>query len=486
MRLCFINHNFRYEIEKLVRIFLPFEKQECFETSEISDLCFITEFIDNTANATLYFGGKTYESHLKIEGINGNDDKDRELHLALAVYNVFTAATGYFPDWGILTGVRPAKLYSRLKKGFGEAYAKDYFSKYLKVKENKISLCETTLKGEGGITALSRADSFSLYISIPFCPTRCSYCSFVSHSIEMAKKLIPDYVELLCREIIETAKIAKECNLRLETIYIGGGTPTTLSAEDLETVMKTVSENFDFSCLREYTVEAGRPDTITREKLLTIKKWGATRISINPQTMNDEVLKVIGRNHTAKQTVNAFDLARECGFYNINTDLIAGLPTDTFDSFKETISQVLALQPESVTVHSLSMKRSSKLTTSGTLPEIEIGKTAALMVDYALETLKANQIVPYYMYRQSKTVGNLENVGYSKTGYECLYNVFIMDETHTILSCGASAVTKLREPHGDYIERVFNYKYPYEYITNFDEILTRKDKIRNFYNTYKT
>jgi oxygen-independent coproporphyrinogen-3 oxidase len=486
MRLCFINHNFRYEIEKLVRIFLPFEKQECFETTEISDLCLITEFIDNTANATLYFGGKTYESHLKIEVINGDDDKDRELYLALAVYDVFTTATGYFPDWGILTGVRPAKLYSRLKKGFGEAYAKDYFSKYLKVKENKISLCETTLKGEGGITALSRADSFSLYISIPFCPTRCSYCSFVSHSIEMAKKLIPDYVKLLCQEIIETAKIAKECNLRLETIYIGGGTPTTLSAEDLETVMKTVSENFDFSCLREYTVESGRPDTITREKLLTIKKWGATRISINPQTMNDEVLKVIGRNHTAKQTVDAFNLARECGFYNINTDLIAGLPTDTFDSFKETISQVLTLQPESVTVHSLSMKRSSKLTTSGTLPEIETGKTAAMMVDYALETLKANQIVPYYMYRQSKTVGNLENVGYSKTGYECLYNVFIMDETHTILSCGASAVTKLREPHGDYIERVFNYKYPYEYITNFDEILTRKDKIRNFYNTYKT
>ena len=486
MRLCFINHNFRYEIEKLVRIFLPFEKQEYFDTAEICDLCLITEFIDDTANATLYFGGKAYECSLKIEAINGNDEKDRELYLALAVYDVFTSATGYFPDWGILTGVRPAKLYSRLKKGFGEAYAKDYFSEYLKVKENKISLCETTLKGEGEITAVSRADSFSLYLSIPFCPTRCSYCSFVSHSIEMAKKLMPDYVRLLCREIIETAKIAKECNLRLETIYIGGGTPTTLSAEDLETVMKTVSENFDFSYLREYTVEAGRPDTITREKLLTIKKLGATRISINPQTMNDDVLKVIGRNHTAKQTVDAFNLARKCGFDNINTDLIAGLPTDTFDSFKETLSQVLALKPESVTVHSLSMKRSSKLTTSGTLPEIETGKTAALMVDYALETLKANRIVPYYMYRQSKTVGNLENVGYSKAGYECLYNVFIMDETHTILSCGASAVTKLREPHGDFIERVFNYKYPYEYITNFDEILSRKDKIRKFYNTYKT
>ena len=486
MRLCLINHHFRYEIEKLVRIFLPFEKQECFETAEISDLCLTTEFIENSAKAVLYFGGKTYESVVKIENINNNPEKDMELHLALAVFDVFTAATGYFPDWGILTGVRPAKLYSRLKKDFGENNAKEYFANYLKVKENKISLCERTLKGEGEITSLSRPDSFSLYISIPFCPTRCSYCSFVSHSIEMAKKLMPDYVKLLCEEIIETAKIAKSYNLRLETIYIGGGTPTTLSAEQLEAVMKTVSENFDFTYLREYTVEAGRPDTITRDKLLTIKKWGATRISINPQTMNDDVLKAIGRNHTALETINAFNLARECGFVNINTDLIAGLPTDTFESFKNTLTKVLTLNPESVTVHSLSMKRSSKLTTSGSLPEIETGKTAATMVDYALKTLESSEIVPYYMYRQSKTVGNLENVGYSKSGFECLYNVFIMDETHTILSCGASAVTKLREPYGDYIERVFNFKYPYEYITNFKEILNRKHKICEFYDTYKT
>jgi oxygen-independent coproporphyrinogen-3 oxidase len=297
---------------------------------------------------------------------------------------------------------------------------------------------------------------------------------------------MPQYVNLLCKELVETAKIAKQYNLQLETIYIGGGTPTTLSALELETIMKTVNENFDLLKLREYTVEAGRPDTITREKLETIKKFGATRISINPQTMNDSVLKVIGRNHTALQTVEAFNLARECGFDNINTDLIAGLPTDTFESFKNTLNKVLEMNPESVTVHSLSMKRSSKMTTSGSLPELEIGKTAAQMVDYALKTLEENGIVPYYMYRQSKTVGNLENVGYSKKGYECLYNVFIMDETHTILSCGASAVTKLREPHGDYIERVFNYKYPYEYINNFDEILNRKDKICEFYNTYKT
>ncbi len=486
MRLCLVNHSFKYEIEKLIRIFFPFEKIEIDETEEITDFCLVTKICDNSATASLSIFGKTYNSVEKIEEINGDFKKDAELFLAIAVYNCLTAATGYFPDWGILTGIRPAKLYSRLKKQLGCEAVDNYFKKYLKVGEKKLALCSETLKGEGEITSLSKSDSFSLYISIPFCPTRCSYCSFVSHSIEQAKKLIPEYVDYLCRELIETAKIAKANNLCLETIYIGGGTPTTLSAEQLETVMNTVKEQFDLSFLREYTVEAGRPDTITAEKLAVIKKYGATRISINPQTMNNEVLKAIGRNHTADETAKAFELARNCGFGNINADLIAGLPTDTFESFKNTIEKVLLLNPESVTVHSLSMKRSSTLTKVGELPEIEMGKTASLMVDYAYKTLRNQGINPYYMYRQSKTVGNLENIGYAKAGYECLYNVFIMDETHTILSCGASAVTKLREPNGDYIERIFNYKYPYEYISSFDEVLSRKSRIGEFYNTYKT
>jgi len=486
MQFCLIEHNFRYEIEKLIRIFLPFEKLEYLEYETDSDFCLITKVSNDKVYAKLNFNGKTFESQKFVEKINKEFSKDQELFLALSVYDCFTAATGYFPDWGILTGIRPAKLLSRLKKELGDSNASNYFSKYLKVKQNKLALCNETLKGEGEITALSKPNSFSLYISIPFCPTRCSYCSFVSHSVESAKKLIPEYLDLLCKELCITAKIAKENNLILETIYIGGGTPTTLSAEEISLLMDTVNSNFDLSNLREYTVEAGRPDTITKEKLLSIKKGGATRISINPQTMNNQVLKIIGRNHTAEQTVNAFNLARECGFDNINTDLIAGLPTDTFESFYNTINQVLKLNPESVTVHSLSMKRSSKLTKLGDIPEIEMGKTASAMVDFALETLKQNNIFPYYMYRQSKTVGNLENVGYAKKGFECLYNVFIMDETHTILSGGASAVTKLREPNGDYIERIFNYKYPFEYINNFDEMINRKTRINDFYKLYKT
>ncbi|MBQ1988761.1 MAG: coproporphyrinogen dehydrogenase HemZ, partial [Clostridia bacterium] len=290
----------------------------------------------------------------------------------------------------------------------------------------------------------------------------------------------------LCEEIALTGKKARELNLRLETVYIGGGTPTTLSAEQIKTVMDTVKENFDLSDCLEYTVEAGRPDTITEDKLIAIKNGGATRISINPQTMNDSVLETIGRKHTSTQTVESFKLARTLGFNNINMDLIAGLPSDTYDSFKETLDKVSKLNPESVTVHSLSMKRSSNLTIKGDFPEIEIGKIASDMVDYANTFLIEKGIIPYYMYRQSKTVGNLENVGYAKKGAECLYNVYIMDETHSIFACGASAVTKLREPGGNYIERIFNFKYPYEYIDRFNDIIARKDGINEFYNKFTT
>ena len=482
MKLCMINHSFRYELEKLIRIFLPFEKIEFSKIEETADNTAVT-FLSDTAKAKLFIFGKEFSKELSIEETD-DYDKECELKLATALFECFVEAFGYIPSWGILTGVRPAKLYSRLSKTMGKS-PDDYFKNILKVSDKKLSLCKETFEGEEKITSLSKGDSFSLYISIPFCPTRCSYCSFVSHSVAQAKKLIPQYIEFLCAELIETAKIAKELALRLETIYIGGGTPTSLEASDIEKIMKTVADNFNLANLREYTVEAGRPDTITKEKLKVIKEYGATRISINPQTMNDKVLEGIGRKHTAEDTVKAFLLARNQGFDNINMDLIAGLPDDTFESFKETISKILNLNPESVTVHSLSMKRSSNLSKYGILPETEMGKTASMMVDFAREELSKNGIVPYYMYRQSKTVGNLENVGYSKKGFECLYNVYIMDETHSILACGASAVTKLREPGGSFIDRIFNFKYPYEYINRFDELMARKEGIKQFYSLYK-
>ncbi|MEE0809139.1 MAG: coproporphyrinogen dehydrogenase HemZ, partial [Acutalibacteraceae bacterium] len=360
-----------------------------------------------------------------------------------------------------------------------KAFCADYLAN-----ANKISLCKEAHEGENKIISLSSPMSYSLYLSVPFCPSRCSYCSFVSHSIERAQDMIPQYVEYLLKELEITAKIAKQNNLKLETVYMGGGTPTTLSADELKTVLSAVRKNFDMSAVREFTVEAGRPDTITAEKLAVIKQCGATRISINPQTLNDDVLKAIGRNHTSQQTVDAFNLARSMGFDNINMDLIAGLPCDTVESFAKTLDGIIALDPESVTVHALSMKRASTLNAHGDFPELEAGRTAAIMVDTARKTLTERGILPYYMYRQSKTVGNLENVGYAKKGFEGLYNVYIMDETHTILACGASAVTKLKAYDTGDISRIFNFKYPYEYIGRFEEQIQRKEGIGEFYDKH--
>lgn len=488
MKLCLINHSYKYELEKLIRIFLPFEKIEFSECEAREDRACITSLSagekETRLSAELLIDNKSFNSSETLSNENPDYDKECERLLAVSLYNCFVVASGYVPEWGILTGVRPAKLFSRLSALEGLSSAEEWFEKGLKVSENKISLCRETVESEDRITSLSKPDSYSLYISIPFCPTRCAYCSFVSHSIEQAKGLIPDYIKLLKEELRLTAEIAEKLKLRLETIYIGGGTPTSLTACQIGEIMTAVKSFFDLSCLREYTVEAGRPDTVTREKLDTIKKLGATRISINPQTMNDDVLKTIGRRHTAEETEKAFWLARECGFDNINADLIAGLNGDTFQSFKATMERVLCLDPESVTVHSLSMKRSSTLNVNGLFPEAGMGAEAAKMVNFARETLTEKGIFPYYMYRQSKTVGNLENVGYAKRGKECLYNVYTMDETHTVLACGASAVTKLREPNGPYIERIFNYKYPYEYISRFYELSARKDGILRFYEKY--
>lgn len=488
MKLCLINHSFRYELEKLIRIFLPFQKIEFTDYPEITELTALT-LLDSSSGKTeavaeLYFSGNVYKKVLTIDGNAEDYNKECELKLATALYDCFVEATEYVPQWGILTGVRPAKLYSRICSSIGQVNADEYFRNTLKVNDKKISLCKSAVAGENKIISLSKNNSYSLYISIPFCPTRCSYCSFVSHSVAQAKKLIPLYVEKLCKELEITARIANENNLRLETVYIGGGTPTAVSAEELGKIMLAVREHFDLSTLREYTVEAGRPDTVTEEKLEVIKNYGADRISINPQTMNDGVLKAIGRCHTAEDTVKAFGLARSLGFSNINMDLIAGLPSDTRESFENTIAQVLDMDPESVTVHSLSLKRSSEMSIKGELPEKQADETASYMVDYAREKLSEKGILPYYMYRQSKTVGNLENVGFAKSGFECLYNVYIMDETHTILANGASAVTKLREPEGNYIERIFNFKYPYEYIDRFDELISRKDGVTLFYDKY--
>ena len=479
MKVYIEGHKFNYETEKLCRIFLPFEKIE-FVTEGEWDAAVIRKPSEEgfSLYSALQLQGELLEKSEITESV---DDKEHERILAVLLYKCFCELTGYSSRWGILTGVRPAKLFSKMTKEIGAEATAEYFKEKLLVSDEKIELCKSAIAGEGEITSLSKPDSFSLYVGIPFCPSRCSYCSFVSHSVEQSKKLIPQYVELLCREIEETGKIANDCNLKLETIYIGGGTPTTLSAEQLALLMDTVKKSFNLEGVREYTVEAGRPDTVTRERLLAIKNGGATRISINPQTMKDCVLEKIGRHHTAEQTIEAMKLAREVGFNNINMDLIAGLPSDTFEGFKYTVDEILKLNPESVTIHTLCMKRSATISVEGVYPELMMGEEATGMLDYGRDSLRSAGLEPYYMYRQSKMVGNLENVGYSKKGYEGLYNVYIMDETHTILACGASAVTKLRRYGENLIERVYNFKYPYEYISRFDEQLARKDAVYTFY-----
>ena len=389
---------------------------------------------------------------------------------------------GHTPlPWGILTGVRPVKLLRKLAEESNEEQAVKKFLNDFFVSNEKIALSRETEHNERKILELSRPESFSLYVGIPFCPSRCSYCSFVMASIERAEKLIEPYTKLLCEEIKRTAEIANKLGLRLETVYFGGGTPTTLSAEQLDTVLRTVNKCFDMSTCREFTVEAGRPDTIDSAKLFALKENKVDRISINPQTTNDEVLKTIGRKHTAQQFFDAFELARKCGFDNINTDLIAGLPTDTPESFKNSLDSIVRLNAECITVHTLCMKRASRLTTEGVTLDLQQARDAREMLAYTQNILGQNEYIPYYMYRQSRMVGNLENVGWSKRGFESLYNVYVMDETHTILACGSGGVTKLKRNNPDYLERIFNFKYPYEYIDRFDELIQRKSGIMQFY-----
>lgn len=477
MNLYVKNHKFHFELENLTRLFFPNEKITVIrDFSEPQPPYIYTEVSDKIT--ILVNIGSFNKSETAVKKLT---DDDNELVSAQLLYKLLCDFTGLTQPWGILTGVRPVKLLRRLAEESNEEQAVKKFEKDFFVSNEKIALSRETEHNERKILELSKPESFSLYVGIPFCPSRCSYCSFVMASIERAEKLIEPYTKLLCEEIKRTAEIANKLGLRLETVYFGGGTPTTLSAEQLNTVLGTVNKSFDMSTCREFTVEAGRPDTIDIAKLFALKENKVDRISINPQTVNDEVLKTIGRKHTAQQFFDAFELARKCGFDNINTDLIAGLPTDTPESFKNSLDSIVRLNAECITVHTLCMKRASRLTTEGVTLDLQQARDAREMLAYTQNILGQNEYIPYYMYRQSRMVGNLENVGWSKKGFESLYNVYVMDETHTILACGSGGVTKLKRNNPDYLERIFNFKYPYEYIDRFDELIQRKSGIMQFY-----
>ncbi|MGN0528180.1 MAG: coproporphyrinogen dehydrogenase HemZ [Eubacterium sp.] len=468
-----INHDMSYNTQKICTAFFPLEKI-CADGE--SDITVITEKKADTlcVNAKVYDRQKYSEYKL-------SENEDMANAMSLLLFNALSELTSFVPPWGILYGVRPARLMHRKCEELGEQGAFKYFTDDCRVNSGKAKLALDVMKAENRIISLSDEKSFSLYASIPFCPSRCLYCSFVSHSIENASGLIEQYVSLLCEELKRIAVIAKDLGLCLRTVYFGGGTPTTLTAGQLELLLDTVEKHFDFSNLLEYTVEAGRPDTVTAEKLEVLKHYGVTRISINPQTFNDEVLKNIGRRHTVQQTIDAFNLAEKLGFDNINMDLIAGLDGDTLDSFKNSVDRAVDLQAQSITVHNLSLKSGAFLVTENKNYDLSMRDAAGKMIDYSALKLRENGYFPYYMYRQSKSLGNLENVGWCKNGRECLYNVYMMDETHTVLAAGAGAVTKLKNQQSGHIDRIYNYKYPYEYINGFEEIIKRKSGIYDFY-----
>ncbi|MBQ7123177.1 MAG: coproporphyrinogen dehydrogenase HemZ [Oscillospiraceae bacterium] len=476
MVLIIDSHPYRYEAEALCRMFLRGRELKIFEGADIPEDDFIYTFVsDSDISVRVKIDGKDLSA--KAEKTENPAQK-----LEYLLYELLSQITGITPKWGTLTGIRPVKLaLSMMDKGLSAEEVREKFKKERLVSDEKLDLLLSTAEHERAIRAFSKPESVSMYISIPFCPSRCSYCSFTSHAIEKAAKLIPQYVDLLCEELRDTAKLMDELGLHLETVYMGGGTPTVLTPEQMDWVLSTARSSFDFGSVRELTVEAGRPDTITPEKLEVMKRNGVGRISINPQTMDDGVLERIGRKHTAKDVVDAFYMARSFGFDNINMDLISGLPGDDFDKFRKTIDSVLELDPENITLHTLTVKRSADLVNDA---QNMLSRTVDEMNEHAFRCFDEAGYYPYYLYRQKGTVEALENTGFCKPGKEGIYNVFIMDETHTILATGAGGVTKMKDPHGPKIERIFNFKFPYEYIDRFDLMNERKEQVRDFYERY--
>ena len=402
------------------------------------------------------------------------------------LYNAFVELTGNHPAWGMLTGIHPVKLLRQYVEERGEEEGLAHFQGHCYVTPPKAELAHRVLRAQGPAVEALRENDFSLYVSIPFCPTRCAYCSFVSQDMEHAKKLMDPYFQLLLEEIEKVAQVTKDLGLSLVSVYIGGGTPTTLSAQQLSALCGKIRQVFDFSRCGEFTVEAGRPDTITQEKLLALREADISRISINPQSLSDQVLRNIGRRHTAQDVVEAFRLAQRLGFSNINADLIVGLPGDDLTSFQRTLDGVIQLGASNVTVHSLAIKRSARLNSpGGDLSAHSNAQEAAVMVDYSIQRLTQEGFEPYYLYRQTRMAGNLENTGWAKPGSICRYNIYTMDESNTVIACGAGGVSKVKDPYSGRLERIFNFKLPLEYINRFPEILQRKDGVTALYEQFR-
>lgn len=393
-----------------------------------------------------------------------------------AVFDAVTPFLNEMPEWGSLTGVRPAK-FARvfLEQGRTPAQVAHIMTDIYHVSPARRALAIRSAGIAIDCKKTLQPKDISIYIGIPFCPSRCSYCSFVSHAIEKAGALMADYLDTLCAEIAHTGMVVREAGLRIVSLYIGGGTPTTLSARQLECLLSAVQVAFDLRAVTEFTVEAGRPDTITEEKLCVLAQYGVDRISINPQSMNDDVLAAIGRRHSAQDVLDRYQLARAVGFHVINMDTIAGLDGDTPESFAYTMDTMIGLHPENITVHTLAAKRGADQ--HDRVQNAQKHAVVREMLDIASQKLTMAGYVPYYLYRQKFMAGGYENVGWCKPGFECRYNVYMMEELQTIVSLGAGGVTKLLGTDGRKIRRIANPKYPYEYNTSLEKMNAGKQAL---------
>ena len=468
MKLTLIGHDDRYAVEQLLMALLPEDAQ----AEAVSTLHRGATWL--TASTVITLGGKTVRGSRRLRAC----EETVRLRRRALQQSCYLAARQLLPEdpaWGALAGVRPTKITTRhLLEGGTEASAKKLLNDVYYVTPGRQQLALDCSKSTVAAAGLLEPTDLSLYIGIPFCPTRCSYCSFVSRTIGKKTELLDPYLQALEAEICHTGTLLAQSGRKVRTVYIGGGTPTTLSSPQMARLLDTVRDHFDLSRCFEFTVEGGRPDTLDAEKLRTIREHGADRMSINPQTMEDHVLRACGRPHKAADVVRAYREAVDAGFKAINMDLIAGLPRDTVDGFKRSLDQVAALEPANITVHTLALKKGADLFEKRvTLPSFE---EAAQMVRYGSETLRGLGYKPYYLYRQKYMSGSFENVGWSKDGLDCLYNIYMMEEVHTILSLGGGGMNKVNFPDGS-LRRFHNPKFPEQYIEMLPTVLRQKEEL---------
>ncbi len=488
MKLYLRGHDNKYAVEQMLLTLYPTERPEYPDGAPEGDRAEISRSsgkMYTTVTCRLWQGGvcRTGRAAMKSEVMSDPVLLDRctQRMIKTAFYRAAMRAGHEKPVWGALTGVRPGKLMSALlcEGHEGDEALRRFIAEY-DVTPERAKLCLDASRAAMDAEKSLDSRDVCIYVGIPFCPTRCAYCSFVSQSVEKSMKLIPPFLEALNREIDATAQTAAELGLRVISVYMGGGTPTTLSAPQLDALCARLADRFDLSAVREYTVEAGRPDTITPEKLKVLRAHGVTRVSVNPQTMSDAVLAAIGRRHTAKDVTDALSMVRACGGFEVNMDLIAGLTADTVEGFKSTVDTVIALAPENITVHTLALKRGSRITLEGamlpTAPEV------GAMLSYANAALSQNGYAPYYLYRQKFMSGGFENVGWAKDGRINLYNICIMEELCSILAMGGGGSTKLVAPGNGKNIRLTAPKYPAEYISVIENTCQSKKHIKEFYN----